>query len=143
MPAEEMFEGFRFTPESIAELEALDAERTGAAGQPYFEQIKRRTRGWSEQQFRQVERDGAETERRLLALLHDGVAPTDPAVFGVLDDDLAAQAKLVTLDGPAYAALGAAFAAVPELRAHLDIRDPRLAEYMRDAMVAYAAERMG
>ncbi len=98
MPAEELFEGFRFTPETISELEAVAVERTGKTDQPYFEQIKRRTRDWSPEQFRQVEQAGAETERRLGALLREGVAPTDPAVFAVLDDDLAVQATLVTLD---------------------------------------------
>jgi hypothetical protein len=47
------------------------------------------------------------------------------------------------LDGEHYAKLGQAFASAPELRAHLDTQDPRLAEYMRDGMVAYAAARMG
>jgi hypothetical protein len=40
------------------------------------------------------------------------------------------------LDGEGYAKLGEAFATARELRAHLDAWDPRLAEYMRDAMVA-------
>jgi MerR family transcriptional regulator, thiopeptide resistance regulator len=143
MPAEDMFEGFRFTPDRIAELEALAVERTGSTAQPHFEEIRNRTRDWGEEQFRQVERDGAETERRLLGLLREGAAPGDSAVFAVLDDDAAAQAGLLTLDGAEYAALGEAFVAAPELRAHLEVQDPRLAEYLRDAMVAYAAARMG
>jgi hypothetical protein len=143
MPAEELFEGFRFTRETIAELEALAIQRSGQAEQPYFEELRRRTAGWSEEQFRQVEREGAETERRLLALLRAGVAADDAAVFAVLDDDVAAQRRVLPLDRDAYARLGEAFAAAPELRAHLDAQDPRLADYMRDAMVAYAAARMG
>jgi len=78
----------------------------------------------------------------LLALLRDGVAATDPAVFAVLDDDVEASSKLMTPDRASYAGLGKAFATAPELRAHLDARDPRLADYMRDAMVAYADARM-
>jgi DNA-binding transcriptional MerR regulator len=142
MPAEEIFEGFRFTRETIAELEALAIERSGQTQQPYFDEIRRRTADWSDEQFRQIERDGAEIERRLLVLLRAGVEADDPAVFAVLDDDLAAQRRLVSLDPDSYAALGNAFAAAPELRAHLDAQDPRLAEYMRDGMVAYAAARM-
>lgn len=142
MPAEEMFEGFRFTRETIAELEAKAVERSGDAEQPYFDELKRRTADWDEEQFRQVEREGAEIERRLLALLHDGVPADDPRVFAVLDDDVAAQRRLMPLNAEEYARLGDAFVAAPELRAHLDARDPRLAEYMRDAMAAYAAARM-
>jgi DNA-binding transcriptional MerR regulator len=141
MPAEEMFEGFRFNRETIAELEALAVQRSGNP-QPHFAELKRRTAGWSDEQFRQVERDGADIEIRLLALLRAGVATDDPAVFAVLDDDVAAQRRLLPLDGDGYAALGRAFASAPELRAHLDARDPRLADYMCDAMAAYAAARM-
>jgi MerR family transcriptional regulator, thiopeptide resistance regulator len=143
MPVEELFEGFRFTRETIAELEALAVQRSCQPVQPYFDELRRRTADWTDEQFRQFERDGAEIELRLLALLREGVATDDPAVFAVLDDDVAAQRRLLPLDRDEYARLGQAFAALPELRAHLDARDPRLAEYMRDAMVAYAAARMG
>ena len=142
MQPEDMFEGFRFTRETIAELEALALQRSGGAEQPHFDELKRHTAGWSDGQFRQVERDGADIELRLLQLMRAGVAADDPAVFAVLDDDVANQARLMPLDGEGYAKLGEAFAAAPELRAHLDARDPRLAEYMRDGMVAYAAARM-
>ena len=63
-------------------------------------------------------------------------------MFTVLDDDLAAQQRLLPLTGDEYAKVGEAFASAPELRAHLDSQDPALADYMRDAMVAYAAARM-
>lgn len=142
MPTEEMFEGFRFNPEVIADLEAKAIERTGQPDQPEFAEIKRRTADWDAEDFREVERQGADIERRMLALLRDGVPVDDPAVFAVLDDDVAAQQKFVFLDGAGYAALGEAFTAAPELRAHLDAQDHGLAEYMRDAMVAYAAARM-
>jgi len=142
MPPEEMFEGSRFTRETIAELEALAIERSGEAAQPHFDELKRRTADWSDEEFRQVEQDGADIERRLLALLREGIPADDPAVFAVLDDDVANQRRLLPLDADGYAKLGQAFAAAPELRAHLDAQDPRLAEYMRDGMAAYAAARM-
>jgi hypothetical protein len=141
MPPEEMFDGFRFTRETIDELEALAVERSGRAEQPPFEELKRRTADWTHEDFRQVEREGADIERRLLQLIRDGVAAGDPAVFAVLDD-VVNQRRLMPLDGEGYAKLGEALATAPELRAHLDAWDPRLAEYMRDAMVAYAATRM-
>lgn len=142
MPAEEMFAGFPFTRETIDELEERAAERSGGAEQPYYDELKRRTADWSDAQFQQVEQEGADIERRMLELLRAGVAADDPAVFAVLDEDVAAQQKLITLNAAEYAKLGEAFAAAPELRAHLDAQDPRLAEYLRDAMVAYAAARM-
>jgi DNA-binding transcriptional MerR regulator len=142
MPNEDIFEGFRFTPDVIDELEAKAIERTGTLDQPEFAEIKRRTADWGVEDFREVERQGAEIERRLLTLLRAGVAVDDPAVFAVLDDDVAAQRRLVTLDGPQYAALGQAFATAPELREHLDAQDPHLADFMRAAMTAYATARL-
>jgi DNA-binding transcriptional MerR regulator len=142
LSADEMFQGFRFNRATIDELERLAVERSGRTVQPHFDELRRRTADWSQNQFRQVEQEGADIERRLLALLQAGVAPDDPAVFAVLDDDVAAQARLLPLDAGGYAQLGRAFVAAPELRAHLDAQDPRLAEYMRDSMVAYAAARM-
>src|SRR4051812_9372146 len=59
MPSEEMFDGFRFNPEVIADLEAKAIERTGQADQPEFAEIKRRTGDWGEADFREVERQGA------------------------------------------------------------------------------------
>lgn len=142
MPADEMFDGFRFDEHTIDELEALAVERSGQQVQPYFDELRARTADWGAEQFRAAEQAGAETERRLLALLRDGVAPDDPTVFAVLDDDVAAQRDLVPLNAEEYGKLGQAFTTAPELRAHLDARDPHLAEYMRDAMIAYASTRM-
>lgn len=142
MPAEELFEGFRFTRETITNLEALATSGTGEQEQPFFEEIRRRTQEWTAEDFSQVERDGADIERRLLALMRGGVASDDSSVFAVMDDDLTAQRKIWSPDRDSYAALGEAFATTPELRAHLDAQDPRLAGYMRDAMVAYARAQM-
>jgi len=142
MPAEKLFEGFRFTRDTIDELEALAVERSGQVEQPHFAEMKRRTADWGDDEFRQVERDGAEIERRLLALMRQGAAADDDSVFDVLDDDIEAQRRLLALNRDEYAQLGHAFATAPELRAHLDAQDPQLADFMRDAMVAYAATRM-
>ena len=78
-----------------------------------------------------------------MELLRAGVRCDDEAVFAVLDEDLAVQRQVVTLDAEGYRKLGEAFVATPQLRAHLDAQDPRLAEYLRDAMAAYARTRMG
>ncbi len=142
MPADEMFDGFRFDEDTIDELEAVAVERSGQPVQSYFDELRARTAGWSAEQFRAAEQAAAETERRLLALLRESVAPDDPAVFAVLDDDVAAQSRLLPLNAEEYGKLGQAFTTAPELRAHLDARDPNLAEYMRDAMIAYASTRM-
>lgn len=142
MPAEQMFEGFRFDREGLDELEAKIVERTGQTEQPYFEEVRRQTADWTDERFQQAEAEAAEMEGQILALLRTGAAVDDPAVFAVLDQDVAGQRELWSLDADGYAQLGRAFAAVPELRARLDARDPALAEYLRDAMIAYADARL-
>jgi hypothetical protein len=71
-----------------------------------------------------------------------GVPVDDPRVLDLMAETHAAEQRLLVLSTPDYCALARAFAATPELRAHLDARDPRLAEYLRDAMLAYAAARL-
>src|SRR5262249_12818631 len=138
--AEEMFDGFRFTPETLADLKA--AYGTDERSRRYFAEIEDKTRDWTPEDYRAAEQTGADVEIRLLALMRAGTPPDDPAVLDVLADDISAQATLWTPDRESYGALGRAFAAAPELRAHLDARDPALADYMCSAMQAYAAARM-
>jgi DNA-binding transcriptional MerR regulator len=137
MPAEELFEGFAVTPEKLTELETAAREQ-GWGGQETFDEIKRRTADWTEQDWQHATRDASDFEVRLLGLMQAGVAADDPRVHDVVAEDYAKNQRMWTADPDAYAKLGDAFVAAPELRAHLDVRDPGLAEFMRDAMQAYA-----
>ncbi|WP_102143541.1 TipAS antibiotic-recognition domain-containing protein [Mycobacterium hubeiense] len=78
----------------------------------------------------------------MLRLLRDGVAADDPETFAVLDDDLALQRKLWSPDKASYIALAEALQEPSDLRSHYDAQDPRLAGYLREAMLAYANTRM-
>jgi MerR family transcriptional regulator, thiopeptide resistance regulator len=80
--------------------------------------------------------------QRMLTLLREGVAPDDTETFAVLDDDLALQRKLWSPDKAGYIALAQALEEPSELRSHYDAQDPRLAGYLREAMLAYANSRM-
>jgi DNA-binding transcriptional MerR regulator len=139
MAAAEMFDGF--TPDTLNQLESLQIERTGTSS-PYYDEMRGRTQDWSDADYQRFEQDSLAIERRLVDLLLAGVPADDGAVFAVLDDDLAVQRRLLTLDADSYVQLGEAFVRTPELRAHLDTQDPGLAEFMRDAMAAYADARM-
>lgn len=72
MAAEEMFDGFRFNRETLDELEAIAAERSGGSVSPYFEEVRERTASWTAEDFQAAERAGADVEVRLLALLNEG-----------------------------------------------------------------------
>ena len=135
MPAENLFHGFEFSPEYIArEVERNDA--------PEVAEVQRNTAEWSGEDFQSFNEEGLALERRLLALLRDGVAAHDEASLAVLEDDLALQRKVWTPTKDGYLQLAEAITEPSEWRTHLDSLDPRLAEYLRDAMLAYANARM-
>ncbi len=142
MPAEHIFEGFEMSREYLDELEARRVESTGSTVQPEISEIRGNIAGWSEADFEDFNAEGADLTRRMLTLLRDGVAADDAETFAVLDDDLAVQRKLWSPDKASYIALAEALRQPSELRSHYDAQDPRLAEYLREAMLAYAEQRM-
>ena len=135
MPAENLFHGFEFGPEYIDAM----IERTD---HPELTEVQRNTADWSEEEFQSFNEEGVALERRLLALLRDGVAAHDDAALAVLEDDLALQRKVWSPHKDGYIQLAEAITEPAEWRTHLDSLDPRLAEYLRDAMLAYANTRM-
>ena len=136
MPAENLFRGFGFGPECIARLK-------GRTDHPEHTEVQRNTADWSGEDFQSFNDEGHQLERRLLVLLRDGVAAHDEAALSVLEDDLALQRKVWTPTKDGYIQLAEAMAEPSEWRTHLESMDPRLAEYLRDAMLAYADARMG
>jgi MerR family transcriptional regulator, thiopeptide resistance regulator len=135
MPAENLYEGFELSPDYIDR----ELQRTK---HPELSEVKDRTADWSEQDFQSFNGQGAQLEQRLLALLRADVAPDDAAAFVVLDDDLKLQQRVWTPDKDGYIALAESLSEPSEWRAHMDSLDPRLAAYLRSAMIAYANQRM-
>ena len=138
MPDEELFDGFQLSPAVLDELEAKSPE----SSKPYFDELRSNTASWTEQDYAAANEQAADGERRLLAFMLDGVPVDDPRVLDLTAEAHAAEQGLLVLSKQDYCQLAEAFVVTPELRAHLDARHPRLAEYLRDAMQAYAAARL-
>ena len=138
MPDNELFDGFELSPAVLDELEA----KSPASSKRYFDELRSSTATWTEQDFATANEQAADSERRLLALMLEQVPVDDPRVLDLMAEAHAAEQSVLTLNEEEYCALAQAFAATPELRAHLDARHPHLAEYMRDAMLAFAAARL-
>ncbi|MEV6602630.1 MerR family transcriptional regulator [Kutzneria sp. NPDC051319] len=138
MPDHELFDGFELSPAALDELEA----KSPPSSRPYFDELRASTANWTEQDYAAASEQAADGERRLLALMLDDVPADDPRVLDLMAEAHAAEQTLLVLSKDDYCQLAQAFAATPELRTHLDIRHPRLAEYMRDSMLAYAAARL-
>jgi DNA-binding transcriptional MerR regulator len=142
MPAEELFEGFAFTPQMLARFEAEAIQAQDERATHVFDEIKQRTQDWTPRDYQSVQRNSVEIERRLLELLRAGVAANDARVLDVLDADYAEHNRLWSPTRADYAKLGQAYVDHPELRAHFDSQHPDLAAYLRDAMAAYAQVRL-
>ena len=138
MPDQELFDGFELTPAVLDELAAKSPE----SSKPYFDELRASTANWSEEDYAAANEQAADGERRLLALMLDDVPVDDPRVLDLMAEAHAAEQTLLVLSKDDYCALARAFATAPELRAHLDVRHPRLAEYLRDGMLAFAAARL-
>lgn len=141
MSAEELFDGFTLSPETIDDLEGVAVRRDGEQVRRYFDEIREKTDGWTPEQFGAAGQQALDFERRVLECMRAGRPVDDPVVHELMAQDYAAQSTLWSPDRDTYAQLGQAFVDSAELRAHLDAQDLRLAEYLRDAMVAYAQAR--
>jgi len=64
MPDNELFDGFRFSPATLDELEAKSPE----SSKPYFDELRANTAQWTERDFAAANEQAADGERRLLAL---------------------------------------------------------------------------
>jgi len=138
MPDHELFDGFELSPAALDELEA----RSPASSRRYFDELRASMANWTDQDFATANEQAADSERRLLALMLEQVPVDDPRVLDLMAETHAAEQTVLALNKEEYCALAQAFAATPELRAHLDARHPHLAEYLRDAMLAFAAARL-
>ena len=140
MNAPEMFEGLA---ERQAEAEESLAARYGEGVREHFATARERTRDWTEQDYRDAAQDAERLDAAVLALLRSGAAPDAEEVLDVLDGHHRAVSRHWTPDRVSYAGLGQLYVDDPRFRARYDALDPALAEFYRDAIAAYARQRLG
>lgn len=139
MAAEELFAGFT---EKAAQLENDLAQRYGEGVRTHFADSRRHTEGWGKAEYESAQQHYAALDARVLALLREGAAPQDPRVQDVIDDHYAAVAQFWTPNRESYTGLGQLYVDSPDFRARYDAQDPAMAEYLRDAIAAYAQARL-
>jgi MerR family transcriptional regulator, thiopeptide resistance regulator len=131
------FEGFDEAKQAELQQEARQrwgAETVDAAN----ERVKDKPKEW-------WQAEGAKwlgTLEQLVAQIDAGKAPDDPAVLEVLDGHYEWLSQFWTPNQASYTGLGDLYADDPRFRANFDKTDPRLAEFMRAAMAAYARARL-
>jgi DNA-binding transcriptional MerR regulator len=131
------FEGFDSAKQDELQEEARQrwgAEQVDAANA----HVKGKSKEWWQSQGKQW----AEQLGGLIALIDAGHEPGDAEVLDVLDGHYRWLSGYWTPNRESYTGLGDLYADDPRFRANFDKTDPRLAEFMREAMAAYAQARL-
>ncbi|MFI1996101.1 TipAS antibiotic-recognition domain-containing protein [Actinoplanes sp. NPDC020271] len=139
MSAPEMFDGFG---RRRAETEEALAARYGDGVREHFAAAAERTKEWTQQDYLDAEKEGERLDARVLQLLRSGVAPGTPEALDVIADHYRAVTRHWRPDKASYAGLGQLYLDDPQYRTRYDAQDPALAQYYRDAITAYARQRL-
>ncbi len=132
------FEGFDSAKQ--ADLQEEARQRWGAAEvDAANEHVKGKSADWwKEQGAAWTAQLGA-----LIELIDTGRAPDDPETLDVIDGHYRwLSGGFWTPNRESYTGLGDVYADDPRFRANFDKSDPRLAEFLRAAMAAYAQARL-
>jgi DNA-binding transcriptional MerR regulator len=141
MEPQELFDGFDADKQKQYERELV--ERYGTQVQEHIDESWRRIGTFCKADVAAVNEEYADIGRRLIPLIDADVSPDDERVLDVMADHYAIVARFWTPDAESYAGLGDLYADSPDFRARYDAEHPRMAEYLRDAMAAYALARLG
>lgn len=140
-PAEEdwswLYEGFS---RAAAERWEAEAAARWGGGRAYGES-RRRLKALGQEGFRRLRARGEGLEAEFAALYHSGAAPADPEARE-LAGRWAAYVNEYYAAGPSeIAGLGRLYAEHPEFRERYEAMAPGLADWLRDALAAWAGRK--
>jgi DNA-binding transcriptional MerR regulator len=133
---EELFENF--DAERQARYEAELVERHGDEMKAHIQQSKRRMAGWTKADAARIQQQWATFGPRLVELIEAGATVDDPRVQEVIAEHYRWVDNFWTPNRESYPGLGQTYHDTPDFRVQFDALHPRLAEFLRDAMAAYA-----
>jgi DNA-binding transcriptional MerR regulator len=129
-----LFDGF-----DAARYEQEARERWGDEA---VDESRRRMSGWTRDDAGAAQAESAEINRRLSALMAAGRPADDPEVLDAVDAHYRWVRRFWTPDRESYPGLGRLYTEDLRFRANYDRVRPGLADYLRDAMAAYASARL-
>ena len=137
---EELFDGFDADRQAGYEAELV--RRYGEQAQEHIDEGKRRMRDWTK-----ADADGYLAEWKAIVhayadVFRAGVAADAPQALEVTDRHHTWLSRSWTPNRESYTGLGELYADAPEFKAQLDEHAGGLAEYVRDAIAAYAVTRL-
>jgi len=137
---EELFENFDAEKQARYEAELVD--RYGQGATAHIEESKRRMSGWTKADVTRIQEQWNKVGPRLIELIDEGAATDDARVLDAIDGHYRWVCNFWTPNRDAYTGLGQLYVDHPGFKANYDAQDPRLAEFMRDAMAAYSRARL-
>jgi DNA-binding transcriptional MerR regulator len=136
MDPAELFDGFDADRQQQYETELV--ERYGDQARDTIAESWRRVGAMTRADVARVQSDLAERDQAYAALLDAGVPADDPRTQHVTAGHYAWVCQFWTPDAEAFAGLGDLYVESPDFNARYDAVRPGLAEYVRDAVTAYA-----
>jgi DNA-binding transcriptional MerR regulator len=140
MPAEEIFSNFDPKRQEAYERELV--ERLGEGVTPHIEESRRKTAGWTENDFGAAMTDFHERLRLLADEMRQGHDPGGPEAQALIAGHHEWLTSFLTADSAAYTGLGELYAGDERFRDQIEAIAPGLAGYLRDAMAIYARDRL-
>jgi MerR family transcriptional regulator, thiopeptide resistance regulator len=105
-------------------------------------EARRRTAGWTKEDFERVAREGVESARSFSALRAEGLAADDPRVQETVAKHYEGVCRFWTPSAEAYRGLGEMYVADERFRQYYDKYGEGTAEFVRDAIGAYARREL-
>lgn len=140
MSVAEIFDGF--DPQRQVEFEADLVERFGVEIRDRIEESWAQLAQMSSDDAAAVSQGYTDVEVAVTELLRSDADPGNELVQQLVAVHYEIVCKFWTPDANAYAGLGELYVTHPDFRARYDAHDPRLAEFLRDAMAIYATHEL-
>ncbi|MDQ2582734.1 MerR family transcriptional regulator [Saccharothrix yanglingensis] len=140
MKMEELFEGF--DADRQARYEAELVERYGEGAQAHIDEGKQRMRSWTKADAEGFMAEWREIGTAFAELFDAGVAPDSPRAMEVTDRHHTWLCRSWTPNRESYTGLGQLYVDAPDFKSQFDAHVEGFAEYVRDAMAAYAQARL-
>jgi MerR family transcriptional regulator, thiopeptide resistance regulator len=140
MKDEEIYKGF--DTKKQAEYEKYLIERYGDSAQEKIEESKRRTKNWQKEEYLQVKKDYDEIHQAMTEALKKGMACDDQDVQKIIRRHYGIIDRFWTPNRQAYIGLGQMYCEHADFRQLYDSFHPALAEYMSQAMKAFAEKEL-
>ena len=138
---EQMFDGARLEAERAAYEEELVGKH-GDGVRAAFRQAEQRTSGWGETEYAAEAARWDVLDARFVDLLRSGEPADGERAAALTAEHHAAIARHWTPDRASYTGLGRTYVDDPRFRERYDAKDPALAQYLRDAIAAWAEREL-